>query len=300
MKYKPNRREFLGLAAGLALAGCRKPEDSASDDKTAGKDEILNLYDNIAEDAGEAIPDWGFSAFIRYNGKNILFDAGRYPDVLEHNAKMLGADLTAVDIAVLSHNHWDHIGGFDYLLKVNPDFKLFLPNDAHLSNKDTGTKYTRGYRYRHPNTELVEEHTEIASGVVLIATTSSLIGNLWWKYPPNENEPQLTELQELSLALEGEDGQVTLISGCSHSKIEVIVKETKEYLGKNISLVIGGFHLDPYSPDYISNIAKMMKDELEVDQVAPTHCTGEEAIEIFKDLYKENFRYFGLCSRLPL
>ena len=49
-----------------------------------------------------------------------------HPDILEHNAKMLGADLTAVDIAILSHNHIDHIDGFDYLLKVNPDFKLFV------------------------------------------------------------------------------------------------------------------------------------------------------------------------------
>jgi len=44
----------------------------------------------------------------------------------------------------------------------------------------------------------------------------------------------------------------------------------------------------------------MMKDEMGVMYVAPTHCTGEEAIKIFKDLYKENFRYFGLGSRLPL
>ena len=297
----PNRREFLATAAGLsALAGCVKPGDATLDDKIAGKDRILNLYDNIAKDAGEAISDWGFSAFIRYHGKTILFDAGTYPDILEHNAGVLGADLSTVDIAVLSHNHGDHVGGFDYLLKVNPDFKLFLPNDSHLGNKDRRTGYTRGYLYRHPDTELVEEHAEIAPGVVLIATTSPSLGNFWHKYPPHEDEPRLTELPELSLALEGEDGRVTLISGCSHSKIEEIVKETKEHLGKNVSLVIGGFHLGPYSPDYVSNIAKVMKDELEVEQVAPTHCTGEEAIEIFKGLYKENFHYFGLGAGLPL
>ncbi len=303
---KYNRRKFLGLAtAGLAiLAGCGKSGDETLVDKITGKNQILNLYDNITRDAGEAISDWGFSAFIRYSGKTILFDAGTHPGILEHNTKMLGADLTTVDIAVLSHNHSDHIGGFDYLLKVNPDFKLFLPNDVNIGGKaefyaDMDRKYPRGYRYRHPNTEFVTEHTEIAPGVVLIATTSPLAGS-FWKYPPYENETRFNEMPELSLALEGEDGQVSLISGCSHSKIEEIIKETKKYLGKNVLLVIGGFHQSPYSSDYITNIAKMMKDELGVRHVAPTHCTGEEAIKIFKDIYKENFHYFGLGSRLSL
>lgn len=292
-----NRRKFLGITAGLALAGCGYSEDF--DDKIAGKNQILNLYDNIAEDAGDAISNWGFSAFITYNGKTILFDAGTYPDVLEHNARVLGADLTTVDIAILSHNHADHIGGFDYLLKVNSDFKLFLPNDGSLTNEDTDTEYSHGYRYRHPNTKRVEEHTEIAPGVVLIATTSPLTGS-FWKYPPYEDEPRFTEMPELSLALEGKDGQVRLISGCSHSKVEEIVKETKKHLGKDISLVAGGFHHLPYSSDYISNIVKMMKNELKVKLVAPTHCTGEKSIEIFKNMYKENFHYFGLGSRLQL
>lgn len=306
MKKNYHRREFLQVSlAGLAtLAGCGKFGGGTLDDKITSKNQILNLYDNIAKDAGEAVSNWGFSAFVRYNGKTILFDAGTYPGVLEHNAKVLGADLTMVDIAVLSHNHVDHIGGFDYLLKVNPDFKLFLPNDASLGGKDkfyagTDRKYPRGFLYRHPNTELVQEHTEIAPGVVLVATTSPLAG-MFWKYPPYENEPLFIEMPELSLVLEGEDEQVTLISGCSHSKIEEIIKETKKYLGKNVSMVAGGFHHLPYPYNYIHNIAKMMKDELEVKYVAPTHCTGEKAIEIFKDVYKENFQYFGLGSRLSL
>lgn len=306
MKRTYHRREFLQLSlAGLAaLTGCGKFEVGTLDDKITSKNQIVNLYDNVAKDASEAVSNWGFSAFIRYNGKTILFDAGMFPDVFKHNAKVLGADLTMVDIAVLSHNHVDHIGGFDYLLKVNPDFKLFLPNDMSLAGKaefyaEMDRKYPRGYLYRHPNTELVEEHTEIAPGVVLVATTSPLVGK-FWKYPPYENEPSFWEMPELSLALEGEDGQIALISGCSHSKIEEIIKETKKYLGKNVSLVVGGFHHLPYSSDYIHNIAKMMKDELEVKYIAPTHCTGEKAIEIFKDVYKDNFHYFGLGSRLSV
>lgn len=306
MRKNYHRREFLQLSlAGLAtLAGCGEFRGGTLDDKITSKNQILNLYDNIAKDTGEAISDWGFSALIQYNGKTILFDAGTFPDIFKHNAKVLGADLTMVDIAILSHIHPDHIGGLDYLLKINPDFKLFLPNDVDLGGKDEfyaemDKKYARGYLYRHPNTEFVEECTEIAPGVVLVATTSPLAGE-FWKYPPYENKPLFIEMPELSLALEGEDGQVSLISGCSHSKIEEIIKKTRKYIGKNVSLVVGGLHHLPYSSEYVYNIARLMKDELGVKYVAPTHCTGEKAIAIFKEFYKEDFHYFGLGTKLLL
>ena len=303
MNDKYNRRDFLGLSmAGFAtLVSCGKSEDKSPTDKSTTKNQILNLYDNISEEGQKAIPDWGFSAFIQYNGKTILYDAGTHPDVLEYNAKILGADLTEVDFAVLSHDHIDHLDGFDYLLKVNTDFKFYLPHDVFLGANyyESDKKYMRGYRYRHQNTEFINEHTEVAPGAFLIATTSPLTGR-FSKYPPYENEPRFIGLAELSLALENHDGSLSVISGCSHSRIEEIVKTTKDFLDKRVSLVVGGFHHLPYSNEYIRSIATMMKDELEIMRVAPTHCTGEKSINIFKDLYKEDFHYFGLGATLSL
>lgn len=90
---------------------------------------ITNLYDSFGDDKGELIKDWGFSALINYNGKLILFDGGSSADILKHNAEVVGADLSMVEIAVLSHSHYDHISGLDYLLEINPKVKLFLPFD---------------------------------------------------------------------------------------------------------------------------------------------------------------------------
>src|ERR1043166_9551953 len=82
-----------------------------------------------------------------------------------------------------------------------------------------------------------------------------------------------TTSPEISLAMKTEKG-IVLITGCSHSKVEEIVRATKQFLGGNIDLVEGGFHLFPYDAAYITSIAKLMKDDLGVRRVAPAHCTG--------------------------
>ncbi|NIS17609.1 MAG: MBL fold metallo-hydrolase, partial [Phycisphaerae bacterium] len=44
-------------------------------------------------------------------------------------ANALNIDLGEVDFAVASHAHADHTGGFHYLMRVNPDVKIYFPND---------------------------------------------------------------------------------------------------------------------------------------------------------------------------
>jgi 7,8-dihydropterin-6-yl-methyl-4-(beta-D-ribofuranosyl)aminobenzene 5'-phosphate synthase len=84
------------------------------------------LYDAFGKDAAMK-KDWGYSAFIEYNGKRILFDTGNDPAVLEQNAKPDKVDLSRLDFVVISHRHTDHTLGIGYLLKVNPSVKIHVP-----------------------------------------------------------------------------------------------------------------------------------------------------------------------------
>ncbi|MDY0303692.1 MAG: MBL fold metallo-hydrolase, partial [Sphaerochaeta sp.] len=52
----------------------------------------------------------GLSLFIETEDKRILFDMGA-DDLFLKNAEALGIDLKTVDLAILSHGHWDHGGG---------------------------------------------------------------------------------------------------------------------------------------------------------------------------------------------
>lgn len=115
----------------------------------------------------------------------------------------------------------------------------------------------------------------------------------FWKYPPHEDQPELTGIPELSLALKTSKG-VVLIVGCSHSRVEDIVLETKKRLNANVELVAGGFHRMPYSAEYITRLAQNLKADLGVTRIAPSHCTGVTACKIFKEVYGENYSYAGL------
>src|SRR4028118_1594280 len=92
---------------------------------------MTNVYDAFGRENKGLKQDFGFSCVVNYKGKMILFDAGTDARIFESNLKTLKIDLRKIDIAVVSHGHYDHIGGFDYLLAVNPKVKIYLPNDFH-------------------------------------------------------------------------------------------------------------------------------------------------------------------------
>ena len=60
----------------------------------------------------------GLSLYIETRGHKILFDMGQSPAFAE-NAETLGVDLSEIDLAILSHGHYDHGGGLATFLELN-------------------------------------------------------------------------------------------------------------------------------------------------------------------------------------
>jgi 7,8-dihydropterin-6-yl-methyl-4-(beta-D-ribofuranosyl)aminobenzene 5'-phosphate synthase len=224
---------------------------------------ITNIYDNIPCNS-RFKPDWGFGCIVDYNDTRIIFDTGAKPNILESNLRAASIDPSTINIAIISHKHWDHIGGKGFLSQQNPNIKTFAPKTFFSKSVNCSKQ-----------TNLISKNITIQENLHLIISK-----NIW--------------INELALVIESDKGLV-VVSGCSHTGIHNIANKASKYLQKDIYLLYGGFHLFRTS-EY--NIRKLCSDlsSLKVKKIAPSHCTGEKAFKLLKQEFGDNFIQNG-CGK---
>src|ERR1700720_3426342 len=109
-----------------AVLSCSTPVAAAGDANAplVHALKITVLVSNVAGDPHLGDGEWGYSALVEADGHKILYDTGASSDMVLNNSKALHIDLSDVEDVVLSHNHWDHVGGLmtlrRELAKTNP------------------------------------------------------------------------------------------------------------------------------------------------------------------------------------
>ena len=250
---------------------------------------VVTLLENTALEEGVTAAH-GLSNYIETDKHKILFDMGPdYHVVL--NAEKLGVDLSKVDIAVLSHGHYDHGGGLMAFLALNQAAPVFVREEAF------GDYYSLAGEQPHYiglNTELkeyterlvwTEEECVIDDQLTLFAGVHDEMdalkasAKLKEKTESGEWVPDGFGHEQDLLVQEGD--KAVLFAGCAHMGIVNIVRAAKEKLGRLPDAVFGGFHLfqldpeDPASAELVDSIGRQL---LEGDTVYYTgHCTGEFA-----------------------
>lgn len=205
---------------------------------------------------------WGFACLV---GDDLLFDTGGDGRTLLSNMAKMGIDPSRIGTVVLSHAHGDHTGGLGSLLGTGVRPTVYVPRSFPSRFKADVRSLTR----------LVEVHEplEIRPGV----HTTGEVGR---------------GLVEQALAVETEKGLV-VITGCAHPGVVEMVRHARQIGEGEVYLVLGGFHLGGVSGRRVERIIADFR-RLGVQKVAPCHCTGDRAIEIFAEEYGEDFIRVGV------
>ena len=263
---------------------------------------IVTLMENTACDAGLCAAH-GLSLYIETPKHRILFDMGPDGRFID-NAEKLGVDLSAVDIAVLSHGHYDHGGGLRDFCEVNSRADIFIHNDAF------GNFYAleKGKEPRYIG--LDPELWELESRVIPTADFVKLDDELTLFSDEPEVFPALAA--SAKLRVETPDGlrpdpftheqnllvtawgKSALFAGCAHRGIVNILAGARERLGRLPDAVFGGFHffeLDPADAESGRLIEETGRALLEGDTVYYTgHCTGDYAYEKLRAILGDRLR----------
>ncbi|NCC83806.1 MAG: MBL fold metallo-hydrolase [Clostridia bacterium] len=256
----------------------------------------------------------GLSLHIQTKAGKILFDTGKSGSFLK-NAHLLGVNLALVDLAILSHGHFDHGGGLMSFLEINRKAPIYMHEKAfgeHFSRRDQNENgiYPIGIDPMvklNPRVNLLKGDFSVGKGLLLF---SSVPGH---KFEAHSNQ-NLLRREEGQLVLDtfsheqnliiNQGGKNVLISGCSHRGIINIIEQAIQLAGAPMDAVIGGFHLSSPSigtsePDEtIEAIAKALL-------AWPTryytcHCTGLEAYEKLRILMGDQIRYIQAGAELTI
>jgi 7,8-dihydropterin-6-yl-methyl-4-(beta-D-ribofuranosyl)aminobenzene 5'-phosphate synthase len=232
---------------------------------------IRVIFDNVRY-ARQLETAWGFSCIIEGMPQVILFDTGSDGNILLANMAKMGIDPRNVDAVFLSHIHNDHIGGLRVFLQQNPRITVYLAASFPASFKKSITATGAEVKALGQPEKLFDK----------VYTTGEL--GSWMK--------------EQSLVIDTLKGLV-IVTGCAHPGVVQIVSQTKNWLHKEVYLLMGDFHLEGQPLRELQRVAEELK-KLGVQKVAPSHCTGEAARKLFRELWGQNFIESGVGAVIEL
>lgn len=262
---------------------------------------IVNLIENTKGDR-DCLFEHGLSFYVETKKHRILVDTGA-GDSFIRNADRLFVDLKQVDMAVLSHGHYDHAGGISAFAQINQKAVIYMHS---LAGEPYFHEKEGKYRYIGIDSEILSlpqivftrGEKQIDDGIFLFGDVRGRklwpSGNRELRVKKEDGYCQDEFLHEQYLVLE-EDGKRVLLSGCAHNGILNILDRYREIFGSEPDAVISGFHMQKkagYTEEDIAVIREIGEKLKKSRTLFYTgHCTGEIPFRIMKECMGEKLLY---------
>lgn len=240
---------------------------------------VIVLSENTSKNG--CLSEHGLSLYIETTKHRILFDFGA-SDNFVRNAAKLGVNLGLVDIAFLSHGHYDHGTGLLAFLDINKIANVYMHElafEPHFNGQNAyiGLDPTVD---GHPRIIKVRDDIRIDDELSFVTMKGR-------KRPIETNglkvkrgkyiENEKFEHEMYLMIHEGYDN--TLFSGCSHQGLINLI------YGFQFDHFVGGFHFMKYEvvwdEDRLLEAAEAIRNSCA--EFYTGHCTGAEQYQFLKD-----------------
>jgi 7,8-dihydropterin-6-yl-methyl-4-(beta-D-ribofuranosyl)aminobenzene 5'-phosphate synthase len=246
----------------------------------------------------------GLSLYIETSRHRILFDSGASANFIK-NAEKLGIDLRDVDIAVLSHGHYDHAGGMTAFFRLNSRARLYARDGYGLS------RYSRDGRYIGVEPLLIgnprvvtirEERLRLDGEVTIAAYTDQPCAwpvNTFGMMVDAGDMLRPEQFMHEQYLLVNEGGRKVIFTGCSHRGICNIMSWSSR---EGVQAVVGGFHTKDVPEEKFGSVLAPAAEELRKYPVTyyTCHCTGQPQYEYLKKLMGDQLQYLPGSKTLEI
>ena len=247
------------------------------------------------------LTEHGLSLYIETEHHKILFDMGQSGNFAV-NARTMGVDLTQVDLAVISHGHYDHGGGLEKFLEINHTAPVYV-------NQRAVEEYWHGEKYIGLDRSLAHSDRLIFVDDQLVIDDELALytGNSWPAAEPinsaglsvRKNGELVPDdfRHEMYLRVQETD-ETVLFSGCSHKGVRNLHQWFRP------DRLIGGYHFSKMDPEHEGG-REALKETAEYLMQFPTlywtcHCTGVRQYEFLREFMGKRLNYLSTGDTLTL
>ncbi|MFA5701483.1 MAG: MBL fold metallo-hydrolase [Desulfuromonas sp.] len=272
--------------------------------KTTSTTTITIVCENSVGRAIPAVGEHGFACLVERDDTQLLIDTGQGFGI-ERNMRVLHKDFRALDGVILSHGHYDHVGGLDKVLAHTGAIDVFAHPEIFVPRYARSTHALRfiGIPQRRELLEALGATFQWTPRFCQVAPGIHVTGQVQRRTAYEQGAPELVVADahagfkpdpfhdDMGVVVETAPG-LAVVLGCAHAgMINILLQVRAQFPMQKIHAVLGGTHLGPASAEQFEATMQDL-EQFDIQHIGVSHCTGQNRAAMIRERVGRKF-FFG-------